>query len=164
MPIVARDTLDRKIVRVVDEAIELADLGTIRFAAESVAQRIYDQEAELMEQVRYAWTIERLVLIIKRRRRERKYHENFQLALPDPIFQDLPRRIFLRNGKRPKLDYCTVTETDDHLKLLRNRFPAHPRVVQMEAVVKLHRKWSERENGISWLETKQREISEREKT
>lgn len=164
MPTAARDTLDRRIVRVIDEAIELADLGTIRFAAESVAQRIYDHESELMEQVRHPWILERLILIIKRRRRERKYHENFQLTLPDPIFQNLPRRIFLRNGKRPKLDYCTVTETEDHLKLLRDRFPAHPRVVQMEALVKLHRKWSEREKGISWLETKQREMGEQEKT
>jgi hypothetical protein len=157
-------SLEKRIEHMLDEAIELADLGDRRVPAQKIAERIVDSETELVREAQRFWSIERLTWMISRRRRARWRNETpLQMVLPDPIFQGLPRTIFLRNGQRPRLDFCTVSETEDHLKLLRDRLKSHPRVQQMEAVVELHRKWAAIQRGISWSDAKRREAESREK-
>jgi hypothetical protein len=156
--------LEKRLERVLDEAIELADLGDQRIPAHKIAERVFDSEIELVAELSRAWVIERFTWMISRRRRARwdQKWAHHQLVLPDPVFHGLPKTVFLRNGKRPNLDRCTLGETNDHLKLLRERFKNHPRVGQFEKVVELHQKWAAVQRNITWAEAKQREAESRE--
>lgn len=156
--------LDKRIEAMLDDAIELADLGDRHIPAIKIAERIVDEDTELLREAQRFWTIERLAWMIARRRKDRWRHQHpRQMVLPDPVFQNLPKTIFLRNGQRPRLDYCTVSETEDHLKLLRDRLKNHPRVRQMEAVVEIHRKWAAAHRGICWLDAQRKEAESRER-
>ena len=166
MSITLKLKLEKRLDKVLDEAIELASIGDQYVAAHKIAARVYETETELMEEVSRTWVIERLTWVISRRRRARWDQRlgRGQMVLPDPIFQGLPKTIFLRNGKRPRLGGAILTETEDHLRLLRERFKNHPRVTQFEAVVDLHRKWATIERGISLEDAMRREAGEREKS
>ena len=157
--------VETRIEKTLDEAIELAELGGQHVNARKVAERIYDSEADLMAEVSRMWVIDRLTWLITRRRRARWDRElgQGQMMLPDPIFQGLPKTVFLRSGERPKLMQTTLGQTEDHLKLLRERFKNDPRVRQFEAVVELHRKWSAVERGISLGRAMEREAKQRER-
>jgi hypothetical protein len=156
--------LEKRIEAALDEAIELAEIGSAHVPAHRLAQRIYETEVSLMEEASRAWVIERLTWMITRRRRARwdQKFPHLQMCLPDPVFQGLPKTVFLRNGERPKLLTTTLTQTEDHLKLLRERFKHDPRVRQFEAVVELHRKWAAIERGITLGDAMMREAKERE--
>ncbi len=88
---------------------------------------------------------------------------HLQMVLPDPIFQGLPESIFLRNGRRPRLDHCTVSEVDDNIKLRRTRADNDPHLAQMEAVSRLMHEYSAENRGITWAEVKRREAAKRER-
>jgi hypothetical protein len=156
--------LETRIELMLDEAIELASLGDQHIKARSIAERIYESEKDLMEEVSRLWVVERLTWMITRRRRARWDQElgRGQMMLPDPVFQGLPKTVFLRNGQRPRLMHTVLSETEDHLKLLRERFKNDPRVRQFEAVVELHRKWSAVQRGITLGEAMKHEAQERE--
>lgn len=157
--------IETRIENILDEAIELATIGDQFVKAQKIAERVYASEPDLMAEVSRLWVIERLTWIITRRRRARwdqKYSRN-QMMLPDPIFQGLPKTVFLRNGERPKLMQTMLSQTEDHLKLLRERFKNDPRVRQFEAVVELLRKWTAVQRGITLEEAMRLEAQEREK-
>ncbi len=160
-----KEKLETRIERTVDEAIELSSIGDQHVKAQKIAERIYETEPDLIAEVSRAWVLERLTWIITRRRRARWDQElgRGQMTLPDPVFQGLPKTVFLRNGERPRLMHTTLSQTEDHLKLLRERFKNDPRVRQFEAVVELHRKWSGIERGISLGDAMKREAEERER-
>ncbi len=161
-PAKGRLELERRIGHTIDEALEFAHLGGGRIAADKLAMRVFDENPDLMREVQRAWSIERLTAMIRRRRRELLTNAHpEQMVLDDPIFRDLPRSVFLRDGRRPRLDYCTVTEVEDHLKLLRQRLKNHARINQMEAVVELHHKWAAKYPGITWEKAQRREAEER---
>jgi hypothetical protein len=167
MPIIMRETLEKRIEKVLREAVELADLGNQRISARKIADRVFDTEPDLVEEAKRPILVDRWAWLIARMRRARWDAESRpysqQMVLDDPIFKDLPKTVFLRNGKRPKLDFCLLTDTEDHLKLLRERFQRHPRVIQFEAVVELHRKWAAIKRGCTWYDAKQMEAEERDK-
>ena len=154
--------LEKKVTKVIDEALELAYLGGRRPAAHKIAERVFDSEPKLMQEVFRLWAIERLTWMMNRRRRE-LWHDRLpeQMVLPDPIFRDLPQSVFLHNGRRPKLDDCKLPEIRDHLRLLRERYSHHARIAQMEAVVELHEKWAAVSRNITWADAKRREAEER---
>jgi len=157
--------IETRVEKILDEAIELADIGDQRVKARDIAERVYAEESALMSEISRSWVLERLTWMITRRRRARwdnKYARG-QMVLPDPIFQGLPKTVFLRNGERPRLMNTILTQTEDHLRLLRERFKNDPRVRQFEAVVDLHRKWSTIERGITLGEAMERESRQREK-
>ena len=154
----------RNVEKVVDEAIELADLGERGITARAIAERIHDSEPGLVAQVSREWIVERLTWMVSRRRRSR-WNEKFagrQMMLPDPIFQNLPRTIILRNGQRPRLDTCDAKQVIDHLAALRARYGKHPRITQMEAVLKLMKSHATAGKRITWGEVKALESSARE--
>jgi hypothetical protein len=158
-------SLEDRVSKVIEEALELADLGDLYIPAHKVAARVFETETDLIAEVARPWIVERLTWMISRRRgaRRTEKYPSEQMVLPDPIFQGLPKTIFLRNGERPRLDYATLTETEDHLKLLRERFKTNARVTQFEALVELHRKWAAVYRGITWTDAKRREAEQREK-
>lgn len=64
--------LEKRVQKVLDDAIELADLGGRRIPAHEIAERVFENALELMEEVRRPWTLERLACMIARRRRARR--------------------------------------------------------------------------------------------
>jgi len=74
----------------------------------------------------------------------------------------MPSMIFLRNGQRPKLEYATTSDIEDHVKLLRTRFHDSPRVKKMEAVLELMRGHTSQNRGITWGEVKRKELERRD--
>jgi hypothetical protein len=157
--------LETRLEKTLDEAIELASIGDQYVSARKIAERIYATETEIVQEISRPLVIDRLTWMITRRRRARwdqKYSRN-QMMLPDPIFQGLPKTVFLRNGARPRLMHTTLSQTEDHLKLLRERFKNDPRVRQFEAVVELHRKWTAIHRGITLAEAMKHEAEERER-
>jgi hypothetical protein len=155
----------KQLEKAISEAVELADLGGQLVPASEIASRLFDEERDLIAEVSRPWVIDRLTRLVyqHRRGRLRRRHPD-QLTLPDPVFEGLPRRIFLRDGHRPRLDDATLQQTEDHLRLLRNRQHDDPRVIQFERVVELHRKWSKIEHGIRWGAAMRREAEEQEKS
>ena len=156
--------LEKRVVVILDEALELANLGGGRHVSVSqIAERVYDSEPGLMQEATRLWMIERLTWMLGRRRRARwneKYPDNGTLLLPE-IFNDLPKAVFLPDGRRPKLDLCKLSETEENLTLLRKRYRSHYRITQMEAVVDLMRTYNAVQRGITWGEVKRRVAEER---
>ncbi|MGH9344853.1 MAG: hypothetical protein ACRD3Y_02290 [Bryobacteraceae bacterium] len=155
--------LQQRANQAVREALELAYLGRQHIAAPKIAARIFESEPDLMRELFRPWMVERLTSMIQRARREAwAQRDQGQMVLSDPVFWELPTRIFLRDGRRPCLEDCKIRQVEDHLVLLRQRLKDHPRVKQMEAVVALHRKWADLEDrGITWGDAIRREAEER---
>jgi uncharacterized repeat protein (TIGR03803 family) len=91
--------LAERIERVIDDALELADLGGHTVPATKIAQRIYASESELMEEIRETWMLERLTWLLLRRRSHRwtEAHHYTQLWLPE--FPHEPKMIYMPNAR-----------------------------------------------------------------
>lgn len=155
-------TLQERLVKVIDEAIELADLGGRRLPASKIAKRVFDAEPDLVKELSPALVLERFTWLIIRRRRERisEWHPD-QMLLDDPIFRDLPKRIFVRNGERPRMKYVILADQKFRLAVLRERGKNSYEVRQQEAVVDLHSKWDRIVPRIEWGDVLKREAEER---
>lgn len=160
---VAIENLEEKVRKTLEDALELAQIGGRKAKPSLVAESVYRSDPELVEAVKQQYILDRWSRLVGVLQRNHKYAQvaHLQLVLPDPIFQDLPQTIFLRNGTRPKLDYCSLDETQEHLEVLRERFKVHPRVAQMEALVAIHRKWAKKDTKLTWGEAKRREAADR---
>jgi hypothetical protein len=155
---ILRDKLDleRRLADILHEAISMADLGQARVPSHAIAERIFSEQPELMAELHHLWAVERLIWMIARARRARRRETrpSLQLVLDDPLFKDLPETIYLRNGRRPKLDHCNATQVEEYLKSLRERYAHHRKVTQMEAVLEKMRLYTGEKRGITWGEVK----------
>src|SRR5271157_435712 len=99
-------SVENRLDRTLDEAIDLADRDGRRESGLAIAQRIYASERALIEELKEAWMVEKLAWHINRKRGERWRVKSPQMELPG--FEDMPRTIFLRNGQRPRMEYATA--------------------------------------------------------
>ena len=154
----AKLELEKRLFLILDEAISMADLGQTPVPSQSIAERIFNEEPALMADLFHLWAVERLVWMIARRRRarHRERRPSLQLVLDDPVFKGLPETIYLRNGRRPKLDHCNTSQIEEYLKSLRERYLHHAKIAQMEAVLDKMRLYSGDERGITWGDVKRR--------
>ncbi len=170
-----KPTLEKRLEKALREAIELADIGGRRPPAHKIAERVYEAEPDLVEEAepdlveesKRPMILDRWTWMITRMRRDiwSEQRPSAQMILiDDPNFRHLPKAVFLRNGKRPKLERLALKESEEHLKLLRERFKVHPRVSQWEAIVELHRKWAIVKRGATLGEAMRLEAEEREKS
>jgi hypothetical protein len=159
-------TTQQQIDKLIDEAIELADIGGIRVSHWAIAERLYDSEAALMKEIERTWILERLVWIISRKRRNRYLTRqademptiySSQLVLPG--FEGLPRTIFLKNGKRHRLDFATAPQVNEHIAMLKARMDRSPKIARFEAVLKVMRKYTGQQPDITWAEVKAKELA-----
>jgi hypothetical protein len=151
--------LDVRVEKLLEEAIELADIGGITVTARSIAESLYDSQPELMAELHRPWVVDRLIWIIGRKRRSqwrRNPRPEGQLVLPG--FEGLPQTIFLRNGSRKLLDEAMATHVREHIKMLRARLKDSPKIKRMEAVLELMETYSAEEPRIKWAEVKKREL------
>jgi hypothetical protein len=154
---------EQKIIDVMREAIELAGIaGGRKISNRAIVERIYDSEPELMKEYQRQWSIDRMLWMIARERRERiaggGREEIVSTQINLPGFEDLPQTIFLRNGRRQKLDYANVTQITEHVAMLKARMERSPKIIQFEAMLKVMRKYSATTPDIRWIEVKRAEL------
>lgn len=156
---------EQKITKVLRDSIELAGLTGQKVSNRAIVERIYDSEPELMAEYQRQWSIDRMLWMIAKERRERyagggsePASEIVSMQINLPGFEDLPQTIFLRNGRRQKLDYANVTQISEHIAMLKARMERAPKIVQFEAVLKVMRKYSETTPDIRWIEVKRAEL------
>ncbi len=156
---------EQKIVGVLREAIELAGIaGGRKVSNRAIVERVYDSEPQLMAEYQRQWSIDRMLWMIARERRERyagggpDAPEIVSMQINLPGFEDLPQTIFLRNGRRQRLDYANVTQVTEHIAMLKARMERSPKIVQFEAMVKVMRKYSDKQPDIRWLDVKRAEL------
>lgn len=154
----AKASIETQITKVLDEAIELADIGGATTATSAIAERVYDSESDLMAELQRPWMVDRLIWMISRMRRTRRRAKMVDGQLVLPGFETAPRTIFMRDGRRQQLDKANVTQIVEHLKMLRARLKQHSKIDQMEAVLELMRKYSQEQPGITWAEVKRKEL------
>src|ERR1700676_2374400 len=95
--------LKHEIETVVETAIMLAEPGTSNM---TIAERLYESEPALMEEIKKPLAIDRLIWTMKRRRPYIPSQNQMML----PGFPNLPQRIRLQNGFRPLLMQSTVKQ------------------------------------------------------
>lgn len=154
---------EQKLITVMHEAIELAGIaGGRKVSNRAIVERIYDSEPELMAEYQRQWSIDRMLWMIARERRERiagsEGPEIVATQINLPGFEDLPQTIFLRNGRRQKLDYANVTQITEHIAMLKARMERSPKIIQFEAMLKMMRKYSVNQPDIRWIEVKRAEL------
>ncbi len=156
---------EQKIMAVLREAIELAGISGPKVSNRAIVERIYDSEPELMKEYQRQWSTDRMLWMIAKERRDRyaggggtEASEIVSMQINLPGFEDLPQTIFLRNGRRQKLDYANVTQINEHIAMLKARMERAPKIVQFERVLKLMRKYSESTPDIRWIDVKRLEL------
>jgi hypothetical protein len=155
---------EQKITAVLREAIELAGIaGGRKVSNRAIVERIYDSEPQLMAEYQRQWSIDRMLWMIARERRERhvggsEAQEIVSMQINLPGFEDLPQTIFLRNGRRQRLDYANVTQITEHIAMLKARMERSPKIIQFEAMLKVMRKYSAETPDIRWIEVKRAEL------
>jgi hypothetical protein len=122
------------------------------------ADEFYRSHPELMDELKRPWIVRRLTKMIE---------HGLERGWPDmqvdtqqnlPGFEDLPKRIFLKNGSRKILNDATIGQVKQHLWMLRDRFLNHPKIKQIEAVLELMQKYTKINPKITWKKVKQREL------
>ena len=58
--------IEKQIAKAIHEALELADLNASYTASRSIAEKLYESQTELMEQLKPFWMVERLNWMIGR--------------------------------------------------------------------------------------------------
>lgn len=158
---------EQKILNVLREAIELATIaGGRKVSNRAIVERIYVSEPELMAEYQRQWSIDRMLWMIAKERREHAATASSGEGSPEiasvqinlPGFEDLPQTIFLRNGRRQKLDYANMSQITEHIAMLKARMERSPKIMQFERMVKVMRKYAEIKPDIRWIEVKRAEL------
>jgi hypothetical protein len=156
-------TSENKIRLVLRDAIELASVAGRRVSNRTIVERVYDSEPTLMAEYQREWSIDRMLWMIAKERRER-YMNHTPDAVPVytqinlPGFEDLPQTIFLRNGRRYRLDLANVTQINEHIAMLKARMERAGKIAKFQAMLKVMNPYSEVQPGISWGEVKDLEL------
>lgn len=141
--------------RALEDAIELSHFTKGLVSVGLIAEDVYDSNPGLMEEAKRPVLLARIRKMIENRRTRvwsKSEPEKPQLNLPG--FEDLPRRIFLPNGRRKLLDDATVKDVQSHIAMLRKRFLEHPKILQMKQVLDLMQKYNVEKPRITWAEVK----------
>lgn len=156
-------TNEFKIVTVLREAIELSGIGGGgRISNRAIVERVYDTEPELMAAYQRQWSIDRMLWMIARERRQKFVSETPEIIAIQPNlpgFEGLPQTIFLRNGRRQRLDYANSAQITEHIAMLKARMDRSPKIAQFQAILKVMRKYTDEQPDIIWAEVKRREIA-----
>ncbi len=125
---------------------------------QSCAEQFYDTHPDLIDKLKRPWMVQRITNLIKNRMQRGwpEIGESTQIALPG--FEDLPRRIFLKDGGRKLLDKATIGDIRQHLQMLRKRFREHPKIKQMQAILELMEKYAKSNQRVTWKQVKQKEF------
>lgn len=154
---------EQKILAVLREAIELAGIGGGKISNRSIVERVYDTEPLLMADYQRQWSIDRMLWMIAKERRERVCSGAAEMAARQinlPGFENLPQTIFLRSGRRERLDYANLSMINEHISMLKARMERSHKISLFQAVTKIMRKYTEEQPGISWGDVKRLELAQ----
>jgi hypothetical protein len=141
--------------KALEDAIEMSHFIKGFRSLNLIAEDVYDSNPDLMEQMKRPVLISRIKRMIKAARLNdwsKSSQSNDQLTLPG--FDNLPRRIFLPNGQRKLLDKATAKDVQKHISMLRKRSLEHPKILQMERVLRLMEKHNADKPRITWAKVK----------
>jgi len=145
--------------KALEDAIEMSHFTKGLVSLKLIAEDVYDCNPDLMEQMKHPILIARIKRMIKANRLNdwsKSQRETDQLALPG--FDNLPRRIFLPNGRRKLLDEATAKDVRKHITMLRKRLGEHPKIMQMERILELMEKHNVEKPRITWGKVKSIEL------
>lgn len=126
-----------------------------------MAEAAYEKNGDLMEQAKKPILLDRLCWVIKRRKAARFAKKYRQLELPG---LELPQTIFLKDGRRPRLEYCTARQIDEAIKLLeaQTRDRQIPKVRKLKIAREIMEEYQLQKRDITWGEVKQKEAEKRD--
>jgi hypothetical protein len=153
-------SLETWLSRILDERLESAEREGRDPGGLAIAREIYEGESDFIEEAKEAWMLQKLAWYANRKLGDRWRAKYPQTELPG--FEGMDRTIFLRNGRRPRLDYCSAPEIEDHIKLLRSRFRDSPKLKRMEALLELMHRYTPEQRDITWIEVKRKELERRD--
>jgi hypothetical protein len=129
-------TLKKELEITIETALMLAEEGT---TIPALAERIYNSEPQLMGECQRLWALERIRWILYRKK-QRIASKN-QLRLPG--FENLPRVITMKDGRRRVLKNATLDDLREYRTVLVNA--NNDRIEALDRLIALVSKYSKRE-------------------
>jgi hypothetical protein len=115
--------LKRELEMVIETALMLAQPGS---PVPEIAERLYDSEKALMEQIQRPLIVERLTWMMNRRRQYLPSQDQMML----PGFPKLPERVTLLDGRRPRLWDATLPQLKQFRKVLMKRRAPRLKIIE----------------------------------
>lgn len=132
--------LKREVEITLETALMLAESGV---SIAKIAERVYDSEPALVDQLKRPLILERFVWLLNRRRQ----HTPSQKQMLLPGFPTLPQRITLKNGKRPFLMEANLSHLKQFREVLLKRKGA--RLVIIEKLIEFMAPYAAQTPGIT---------------
>jgi hypothetical protein len=136
-------TLKQELDITLETALMLAEPGT---SIPVLADRLYDSERELIEKIQRPWIVERLTWLLYRK--QRNIPVVGQLLLPG--FPNLPRRMTLKDGRRPFLMQGNMKQVLEFRDVLLRR--RRSTLVAIEKLLVLMAPYAKERPGITVVE------------
>ncbi len=147
-------TVKQELDITLETALMLAEPGT---SIPALADRLYDSEHELIEKIQRPWIVERLTWLLYRK--QRNIPAAGQLLLPG--FPNLPRRMTLKDGRRPFLMQGNMKQVQEFRDVLLRR--KRSTLAAIEKLLILMAPYAKERPGITVVEvlTAERQKQER---
>lgn len=131
-----------------DAALTFAEPGT---KLPTIAERVYQSEPALVEQLCHPWMVERFIWILRRKRRKIAAWQQFLL----PGFEQLPGRITIRDRHWRSLRFAKLEDLKQYRAVLQER--RDPRLVQLDKLIALVSLYKQRGASLTVLEVMEKE-------
>jgi hypothetical protein len=154
-----KSVLARELEEILDNALILA---TPDVPIRSLAERVIQANPEVIDELMEGWRLEYVTRLL-RRRRDKMAREQRTTQLMLPGFERLPGHITVSTGHRQPLEKATYWQLHEYLIVLRRREETNPRIVQVQNLIALMRKWKKKikkSRGLTVAEVMQREAEE----
>lgn len=146
--------LKRDLEITLETALMLVEDGT---PLQQLAERIYNAESQLMSQLQRPWMVERLVWMLSRKRQH--IVSANQLRLPG--FEDLPRRLTMKDGRRVALRNANLEQLKEFRNVLLAR--RNKRLESLNRLIACVAEYEHKTPGITVGEVISLEIEKRDK-
>jgi hypothetical protein len=165
-----KEAIEKQLERAVDAKLSAADklweqtyrLPDARYPSIlEMADDLYAQNADLMEEAKKQVLLDRLYWLFKRRKAAKFAIDFRQIDLPG---LDLPRTVYLKNGSRPRIELCTARQIDEGIKVLeaQARERQNPKIARLKIAREMMESYLADTKGITWGEVKQKELERRD--
>lgn len=146
-------TLQQELEITLETALMLSEPGV---SVPILAERIYDSEFDLMDKLKRPWIVKGLKWLLYRKQKRMPAED--QLTFEG--FPTLPRRMTLKNGRRPFLMQGNIMQLQEFREVLLRRRGA--RLATIEKLIALMAPYAEERAGITVAEVLIAERGKRE--
>lgn len=134
-------TLKQDLETALENALMQAEPGT---PIQQIAERLYDAEPAIMEQLARPFVTQRLVWVMNR---VRQHIPGFQTQLVLPGIANIPARLTLATGGRPFSRKATLKQFEEYGEVLLKR--KSPRLKTVEKIIEFMRPYNRKKPGIT---------------